>query len=60
MIYFRKNDKVIEKYQVDFNKEEIEKLKKEIIDNCFIKHKEYESDYQPRFTDEIIKNFTYI
>ena len=34
MIYFRKNDEVIEKYQVDFDKEEIEKLKKEIINNC--------------------------
>ena len=34
MIYFRKNDEVIEKYLVNFDKEEIEKLKKEIIDNC--------------------------
>ena len=60
MIYFRKNDEVIEKYQVDFDKEEIEKLKKEIINNCsFIQHEEYESDYSPRFTDEIIRNFTY-
>ncbi len=60
MLYFRKNDEVIEKYQVDFDKEEIEKLKKEIINNCsFIKHEEYESDYSPRFTDEIIRNLTY-
>lgn len=60
MIYFRKNDEVIEKYQVDFDKEEIEKLKKEIINNCsFIQHEEYESDYSPRFIDEIIRNFTY-
>ena len=60
MLYFRKNDEVIEKYQVDFDKEEIEKLKKEIINNCsFIQHEEYESDYSPRFTDEIIRNFTY-
>ncbi len=60
MIYFRKNDEVIEKYQVSFDKEEIEKLKKKIINNCsFIKHEEYESDYSPRFTDEIIRNFTY-
>ena len=29
MIYFRKNDEVIEKYQVDFDKEEIEKLKEQ-------------------------------
>lgn len=60
MLYFRKNDEVIEKYQVSFDKEEIEKLKKKIINNCsFIKHEEYESDYSPRFTDEIIRNFTY-
>ena len=60
MIYFRKNDEVIEKYQVSFDKEEIEKLKKKIINNCsFIKHEEYESDYSPRVTDEIIRNFTY-
>lgn len=60
MFYFRKNDEVIEKYQVSFDKEEIEKLKKKIINNCsFIKHEEYESDYSPRFTDEIIRNFTY-
>ncbi|MBQ3306967.1 MAG: hypothetical protein IJG68_02105, partial [Bacilli bacterium] len=53
-------DEVIEKYQVSFDKEEIEKLKKKIINNCsFIKHEEYESDYSPRFTDEIIRNFTY-
>ena len=59
MNYFKKNGEVIEKYQVDFDKEEIEKLKKEIINNCsFIKHEEYESDYSPRFTDEIIRNFT--
>lgn len=61
MIYFRKNGEVIEKYQISFDKEEIEKLKKKIINNCsFIKHEEYESDYSPRFTDEIIRNFTSI
>ena len=39
MIYFRKNDEVIEKYQVNFDKEEIEKIKKEIIDNCsYVEH----------------------
>lgn len=60
MLYFRKNDEVIEKYQVSFDKEEIEKLKKKIINNCsFIKHEEYESEYSPRFTDEIIRNLTY-
>lgn len=59
MLYFRRNGEVIEKYQVDFDKEEIEKLKEEIINNCsFIEHEEYDSDYSPRFTDEIIRKFT--
>ena len=59
MFYFRKNGEVIEKYQVHFDKDEIEKLKKEIINNCsFIEHKVYVSDYEPRFTNEIIRNFT--
>ena len=58
MIYFKKNDELIEKYQIIFNKEKVEKLKSEIINNCsFITHEEYESDYSPRFTDEIIRNF---
>lgn len=40
MLYFRKNDDVIEKYQVNFDKEKIEKLKQEIINNCsFITHR---------------------
>lgn len=34
MLYFRKNDETIEKYQVSFDKEEIEKIKKKIINNC--------------------------
>lgn len=60
MLYFRKNDEIIEKYQVNFDKNEIEKLKNGIINNCsFIKHEEYESDYSPRFTDKIIRNFKY-
>lgn len=59
MFYFRKNGEVIEKYQVHFDKDEIEKLKKQIINNCsFIEHKVYVSDYEPRFTNEIIRNFT--
>lgn len=58
MLYFRKNDEVIEKYQIDFNKEEVETLKEKIINNCsFIKHEEYESDQLPRFTGKIIKNY---
>ena len=60
MLYFRKNDDVIEKYQVNFDKEKIEKLKQEIINNCsFITHIEFESDYTPRLSNEIIRNFKY-
>ena len=60
MLYFRKNNNVIEKYQVNFDKEKIEKLKNEIINNCsFITHREYESDYAPILADKIIRNFTY-
>ena len=60
MLYFRKNDDVIEKYQIDFDKEKIKKLKQEIINNCsLIKHIEYESDYTPILSNEIVKNFTY-
>lgn len=62
MIYFKKNNDVLEKYQVSFDRDEIEKLKQEIIDKCsFITHREYESDYSPRFDkNEIIRNFSYI
>lgn len=60
MLYFRKNDDVIEKYQVNFDKEKIKKLKQEIINNCsFITHIEYESDYTPILSNEIVRNFTY-
>lgn len=60
MLYFKKNDDVIEKYQVNFDKEKIEKLKQEIINNCsFITHEEYESDYFPILSNKNIRNFTY-
>ena len=60
MLYFRKNDDVIEKYQVNFDKEKIKKLKQEIINNCsFITHIECESDYTPILSNEIVRNFTY-
>lgn len=58
MFYFKYNDDVIEKYKVNFDKDKIENLKKEIINNCsIINHIEYESDYSPKFVDEIIRNF---
>lgn len=64
MLYFKKKGDLIEKYQVSFDEKEIERLKNEIINNCsFIKHKEFKSDYSPRFTDEsLIRNLqsTYV
>ncbi len=58
MLYFRKKDETIEKYQVTFDKEELIKIKNEIINNCsLIKHREYESDYPPSFSKKIIRNY---
>lgn len=58
MIYFKNNDDEIRKYRVDLDKEEIEKLKIKIINDCsFIEHKEYESDNGPRLINKPIKNF---
>lgn len=60
MIYFIKNNNVIEKYQVDFDKKEIEKLRDKIIDNCsYIEHKEYYCDHVPRCTNKIVKNYKF-
>ena len=64
MFYFKVANDVVEKYQVSFNKEEIEKLKKEIIRNCSnIVHREYYNESMPHFIDKsLIFNFhsTYI
>ncbi len=58
MYYFLKNDEIIEKYLISFNKEKIEQLKEKIIDECsFIEHKEISSDYFPTFSDKkLIRN----
>lgn len=58
MFYFKQNDNVIEKYQVEFDKEELLNLKQKIIDDCsFIAHEEYETDDRPKLDDKIIRNF---
>ena len=59
MFYFKVANDVVEKYQVSFNKEEIEKLKKEIIRNCSnIVHREYYNESMPHFIDKsLIFNF---
>ena len=56
MYCFRKNKDVIEKYNIVFDQQKLEELKKEIINNCsIIEHFRFESDYQPYFD-----NFNYI
>ena len=61
MIYLKRNNDVVEKYKVAFDKEQIEKLKNEIVNNwSFIEHKEYESDSSSISIDvNTVKNFTY-
>ncbi len=59
MFYFKVDNEVVEKYQVNYNKEEIEKLRENIIHNCsHIVHREYYNHYPPHFTDKsLIFNF---
>lgn len=60
MFYFKDNGDTIEKYYVYYAKELIEKLKKEIIDNCSeIQHKELTSDTEPMVhgNNKSISNF---
>ena len=59
MKYYNLKDDVIEKYNVTFDKKEIEKIKNEIINNCSdIEHKKYFSDYSPSFSkNDIIRNY---
>ena len=60
MIYFIKNNDIIEKYRVDFDKKEMEKLRDAIIDNCsYIEHKEYYCDHVPRCANKITKNYKF-
>ena len=58
MDYFLKNEEIVEKYLISFNKEKIEQLKEKIIDECsFIEHKEFSSDYFPTFSNKkLIRN----
>lgn len=51
MIYFTKQEDKIEKYNIEFNEEELIKLQKEIINNCSeITHYEYEGTEEPKAT----------
>lgn len=59
MIYFKKNNEYIEKYEVTFDKEKVEELKDRIISDCsLIKHVEFCSEYGAGIKDErLVKNF---
>lgn len=59
MYYFIDKKETIEKYLVSFSKEELEKLKIEIINNCSeIEHHEYEGAHGPNEFDYLrIRNY---
>ena len=55
MIY-RKNEDVIEKYKVTIDKEEVKKLRIEIINNCsYIIHREYQTTIPYRYGNNPLK-----
>ena len=59
MIYFKKNNEYLEKYEVTYDKEKVEQLKERIIFECSrIEHRQYSSDYGSGIRDEkLVKNF---
>lgn len=60
MYYFVKTEVRIEKYSVDFDKEELEKLRLEIINNCSeVTHHEYDGIDSPSPSDYLkIRNYS--
>ena len=59
MIYFKKNNEYLEKYEVTYDKEKVEQLKQRIIFECSrVEHREYCSDYGSCIRDrKLVKNF---
>lgn len=59
MYYYVKNNDKIEKYEVQFDKEKLKKLRIEIINNCSeITHKEYDDTREPNYFDYLkIRNY---
>lgn len=59
MNYFKKNETSIEKYDVKFERDEIERLRIEVINNCSeIFHREYDSTQGPNQFDYLkIRNY---
>lgn len=60
MVYYKDEGDYIYKYDVPYDEDALNALRKNIIDKCsLIEHVEYESDYDPVFNvfDATIKNF---
>lgn len=59
MIYFKKNNEYLEKYEVTYDKEKVEQLKERIIFECSrVEHREHCSDYGSGIRDrKLVKNF---
>lgn len=59
MYYYVENNDKIEKYEIEFDKEKLKKLKIEIINKCSeITHKEYNNTIEPNYFDYLkIRNY---
>lgn len=58
MYYFYDNEKTIIKQEITFYKDEVKKLRNEVIKNCsVITHEEYDSDYDPMIDDCFIRSY---
>lgn len=59
MYYFYENDYYIYRKEINIDKEKIEQLKKQIIENCSrITHTEYDSDYAPHINNLLVRNYS--
>lgn len=59
MYYFYENDYYIYRKEISIDKEKIEQLKKQIIENCSrITHTEYDSDYAPNINNLLVRNYS--
>ena len=57
MFYYKKNDNIIEKYQVNFDKDKLRKLCDSIKNDCStIKHYEYDGEYVLGYNSGTIRN----
>lgn len=59
MYYFYENDYYFFRKEISIDKEKIEQLKKQIIENCSrITHTEYDSDYAPHINNLLVRNYS--